>query len=118
MGFIESTLAYGGGNAMLMIVILFYLLLALFGYVIGSFLAKRVKGKHMIVGSALYWTVHLSNYYFHIRQGSSGEFLYQNRITDLLLSILFYWGLVVLPINVTYLAKHIVGRLKHSDVQK
>ena len=119
MDFIESTLAYGGANAIIVSVILVFLLLVLFlGYVIGSFLAKRVKGKHMIIGSAAYWTAYLINLYLVLWHSYYREFIYQNRAIYTLSSILVVWGLVVLPINITYLAKHIVSRLKHSDVQK
>ena len=119
MDFSESTLAYGGGNIVVVSVILVFLLLVLFlGYVIGSFLAKRVKGKHMIIGSAAYWTAYLINLYLVLRYSYYREFIYQNLAIYTLSSIFLFWGLVVLPINITYLVKHIVSRLKHSDVQK
>ena len=55
------------------VLLVYVFLLVGFGYLVGSFLAKKVRAKLMMVGSVVYWVVALINwlylylfYYYHL----------------------------------------------------
>jgi len=83
--------------------------LAFIGAVIGYVLSKKVRGKYMAIGSAVYWTISLINLYFFILYLHT---FHIPRIVSTVNAIIF-WSIFLVPfLNLAY----IIGRyrLKHA----
>jgi len=78
--------------------ILFYnvAFLASIGAVIGYVLSKKVRGKYMAIGSAVYWTISLINLYFFT------------------VNVLFFWSTFLVPfLNLAY----IIGKYRLNAIK-
>lgn len=84
--------------------------LAFFGFLMGSFLARKARGKYMAIGSAIYWTVYFINLYLINRYYYHRESLYQVPAIYALSGLLMFSGLLVLSLDITYIATYIVRR--------
>lgn len=92
--------------------VLFISLLALVGVFIGYILAKKVKGRHMAIGSAVYWTVSFINLFLIYRYSYHHESLYQIPAIYTL-SNLIWWSVFLVPfVNVAYIVRKYT--LKHA----
>jgi hypothetical protein len=78
--------------------------IALIGIFIGYILSKKVRGRHMAIGSAVYWTISLINlYYFSLYYYHNGG-LYQNPTVSALSVLILISMFLVLFLNVAYIA--------------
>ena len=94
------------------VLLVYVFLLVGFGYLVGSFLARKIRARLMMVGSLVYWVVALINwlylylfYYYHLG-------LYQFGVFSTL-SGAFFWSMIpVLSIDITYMVEYLVKRRK------
>jgi len=83
-----------------------------FGYVVGSFLAKMVRAKFMMVGSVVYWMVALVNWLYSYFFSYYRLGLYQFGVFSAL-SVALSWSMILaLSADVTYMVKYLVKRRK------
>jgi hypothetical protein len=85
----------------------FYIfLLACAGFVLGSILVKKVKGKFMIIGSAVYWVFTFLYLSYAPHQNSVIDYLYRALWSTFL----------VFFIDITYAVRYIVGKRKQQSL--
>jgi hypothetical protein len=95
------------------ILVLFISFLVFIGLLVGYVLAKKVRGRHMAIGSALYWTISFINLYFINLYYYRREGIYQIP-TIYTLSSLIFWSMFLVPfLNLAYIIqKYMQGKQK------
>ena len=86
-----------------MLAFIFFISMAGAGSLIGYVLAKKIRGKHMTIGSAVYWTVYLINLYFVYLYSYHREGLYQIDAIYALSTFLYLSGFVIPFLNLAYI---------------
>lgn len=108
--------SYGGGGGYVWgFLFMLVFLLAVIGAVIGNVLWRKVNGRHMMIGSALYWTFALLYLSVIVYTTLLRVFPYVSILQGLLIATLLSTP-VALSSNITYIMAHIARRrkLKHS----
>jgi len=85
------------------ILLTFVFFLGTIGAIIGYVLSKKVRGKHMAIGSTVYWTISLINLYF-------ATFYIHDRIMCTVNALILFSMFLVPFLNVAY----IVGKYGHK----
>jgi len=88
-----------------------FILLAGVSLLIGYVLAKNVRGKHMAIGSAVYWAVYLINLYFVYYFSYNYEGLRQIYPIYALSGLIYFSGYLMLFLDLAYAITWY--RLKH-----
>lgn len=91
-------------------------LLACAGFVFGHILEKKVRGKFMIIGSAVYWVFTLPFLSAVVRQVSF-TLLHENPVLYHSFNAAFWSTFLVLFADITYVAKYIVGKRKKQPLR-
>jgi len=94
----------------------FYIfLLACAGFVLGSILVKKVKGKFMIIGSAVYWVFTLPFLSAVVGQVST-TLLHENPVLYHSFNVTFWSTFLVLFADITYAIRYIVEKRKKQPL--
>lgn len=94
---------------------MFYIIsLACAGIVLGYNLEKKVKGKFMIIGSAVYWIFTLPFLSAVVGQWST-TLLYENPVLYHSFNVAFWSTFLILFADSTYAVSHISGKRKKRE---
>lgn len=99
----DSTVAITSSSYVVGIFILLISVVAFIGLFIGHILANKVKVRHVVIGSIIYWTVYFINLYltFHYHR----EFIYPIPAIRTLNELVFWSGFLASSFNLAYVIR-------------